>query len=266
MALGSGFGAIDEGSTLLENWIAKDEREPMPARFPGSVHNAAAAQIAIDLGAHSLNSAPTAGNISFEGALWQGMCQLAGDEADCALVGGVDELNKYPLFIGKRWGFWTEQTLPGEGAVLAQIVPDCSRRGDEADTQPQAPNPPPHVGGYLARVTTLRLGRYRRPFDAAREVDWMAAAVDLTKVKAIFSGAKGWPVLENNYLAVVATLNLRLGRELEHHTYKQDCGEFGAASAFGFAAAVEWVHQHQQGALLYTLSPRGGKAICSIEP
>jgi 3-oxoacyl-(acyl-carrier-protein) synthase len=248
VALGSGFGSLDEGSIVLENWIAKAEREPMPARFPGSVHNAAAAQIAIDLNAHSLNSAPTAGGISFEGALWQGMCQLAGHEADCALVGGVDELNKYPLGIGKRWGFWSEQTKPGEGAMLAQIT------AVEKATAP------------LARVTAVRLGRYRRPFHPEREVAWISTAVDLTKVTTVFSGAGGWAALETHYQSVLTGLSACAGRTLEHRTYKQDCGEFGAASAFGFAAAVEWVHQHQRGALLYTLCPRGGKSACLIEP
>jgi Beta-ketoacyl synthase, N-terminal domain len=248
VALGSGFGSLDEGSIVLENWIAKDEREPMPARFPGSVHNAAAAQIAIDLNAHGLNSAPTAGEISFESALWQGLCQLASGEADCALVGGVEELNKYPLGIGKRWGFWTEKTLPGEGAMIAQIM--------SADNSLSP----------LARVTAVRLGRYRRPFEAPREVDWIAAAVDLQRVAAVFTGAKGWPGLEDYYRSVAAALSVQTGRMLEHRTYKQDCGEFGAASAFGFAAAVEWVREQQRGALLYTLCPRGGKSVCLIEP
>jgi hypothetical protein len=90
--------------------------------------------------------------------------------------------------------------------------------------------------------------------------------VNLTRVNAVFSGAKGWPVLETHYESVIATLSARTGRALAHHTYKQNCGEFGAASAFGFAAAVEWVRANQCGALLYTLSPRGGKAICCIEP
>lgn len=264
VALGSGFGSLDEGSLVLENWIAKDEREPMPARFPGSVHNAAAAQIAIDLNAHGLNSAPTAGEISFECALWQGLCQLAGGDADCALVGAMDELNKYPLGIGRRWGFWTDQTLPGEGAVVAQITTDASLRGSEPGNTPATPTP--DGGSRLARVTAIRLGRYRRPFDAQREANWIATAVNLKTVGAIFSGAGGWPVLEDPYQSVAAALAGLAGRPIEHHTYKQDCGEFGAASAFGFAAAIEWVRQNQRGALLYTLSPRGGKAVCCIEP
>jgi hypothetical protein len=248
VALGTALGSLDEGSIVLENWIAKDEREPMPARFPGSVHNAAAAQIAIDLSVHGLNSAPTTGSISFECALWQGMCQIAGDEADFALVGAMDELNKYPLGVGKRWGFWGEQTKPGEGAVLAQIT-----NAKKSTTQ-------------LARVTSIRVGRYRRPFDVNREADWIQAAADLTKVGALFSGSGGWAALEEHYQSVLNALSNRSSQALEHHTYKQDCGEFGAASAFGFATAVDWVRQSGRGALLYTLCPRGGKAICCIEP
>src|SRR5262249_13121786 len=106
--LGTGFGCLEEGAVFIENLISKDEKSPMPSRFSGSVHNAPAAQVAIDLGARAMNSAPTAGEISFESALWIGMTQLAAEETDVALVGAVDELNKYPLAIGKRWGFWTE--------------------------------------------------------------------------------------------------------------------------------------------------------------
>jgi hypothetical protein len=214
VAMGTGFGCLGEGAVFIENYVSKEECEPMPARFPGSVHNAPAAQIAIDLEARGLNSAPTAGEISFECALWQAWSQLAGGDADIALAGAVDELNKYPLAIGKRWGLWTEQTRPGEGAVIARLA--------RADGSPA-----------LARVTTVRLGRYRRPFDAAREADWIAAAVDVGEAGVLLSGAKGWPVLDPMYEAVAAALSARAGRAIEHQTYKQHCGEFHAASAFG---------------------------------
>ena len=246
VAIGTGLGCLGDAGAFIENLIAKDEREPMPARFPGSVHNAAAGQIAIDLGARGLNSAPTAGEISFECALWQGMRQLAAEEAECALVGAVDELNKYPLAIGKRWGAWTRNARPGEGAAVAGLV-----RAETA-TAP------------LARVTAVRLGRYRRPFDAEREADWIAAAVDLAAVDVVLSGAKGWPALDPYYDAVAAALSARAGRELEHQTYKQLCGEFHAASAFGFSVAVDLVRRGARGVLLYTLSLRGAKALCCV--
>jgi 3-oxoacyl-[acyl-carrier-protein] synthase II len=248
VAIGTGMGCLDDAAAFLENLISKDEREPMPARFPNSVHNAAAAQIAIDLGAHALNSAPTIGEISFESALWQGISQLQTGEADCALAGAVDELNKYILGLGKRWKFWDEQTRPGESAMVASLT----RAENSA-----AP---------LARVTAVRLGRYRRPFDAEREADWIAGAVDLKNVEVILSGAKGWVALDKNYSAVTASLSKRAGRALEHQTYKQLCGEFHSASAFGFSVAVDLVRQGRRGVLLYTLSPRGGTAICLVQP
>ncbi len=248
IALGTGFGSLDEGAVFLENLVAKDEAEPMPTRFPGSVHNAPAGQIAIDLGVRGMNSAPTAGEISFEAALWQAMNQLACDEADEALAGAIDELNRYPLYLGKRWGAWNEQTLPGEAAVVARLGATTS------DTS------------GLARVTAVRLGRFRRPFDARREVDWLAAEFDLQKITAVVSGANGWPPFNPFYSAVISELSQSIGRPLLHKTYRDQCGEFPAASAVGFATAVELAGQQQSGVLLYTLSLRGGKAACLIEP
>jgi 3-oxoacyl-(acyl-carrier-protein) synthase len=248
VAIGTGMGCLDTAALFIENMIAKEEREPMPAQFPNSVHNAAAAQVAIDQGARGLNSAPTCGDISFECALWQGISQLAIGEADCALTGAVDELNKYILCIGQRWGTWNEQIRPGEGAMVASLV-----RAEAASTP-------------LARVTTVRIGRYCKPFDVEREADWITSSINLKDVEVILSGAGGWPELEEKYAAVAAAVAARAGRPLEHQTYKQHCGEFHSASAFGFSVAVELARERRQGILLYTLSPRGGKALCCVQP
>lgn len=248
VALGTGFGCLEEGAVFIENLVAKDEAEPMPTRFPGSVHNAPAGQVAIDLPATGLNSAPTMGEISFESALWQAMNQIATDEADEALAGAVDELCKYPLAIGKRWGYWNEQTIPGEACVVANLA------------SPTTSKPP------LARVTALRLGRYERPFAAGLEAEWIAQTVELTKIKTVVTGAKGWSELDAYYDAVIIALSKRAGRTVVQQTYKQHCGEFYSASAVGFAKAVELAREKQQPVLLYTLSLRGGKALCCVEP
>jgi 3-oxoacyl-[acyl-carrier-protein] synthase II len=248
IAMGTGMGCLEEGAVFIENLISKDEREPMPARFPGSVHNAPAAQIAIDQQARGLNSAPTMGEISFECAVWQAMSQLWLGEADCALAGAVDELNKYLLSIGKRWGQWTEQTRPGEGAVAVNLAL------------------PENAKAPFANVTAVHLGRYQRPFDAKREVDWISSKVDLRAIDVVVTGAKGLPELEPMYEAVITGLNERAGKSLEHQTYKQSCGEFHAASAFGFSKAIDVLRRGKCGVLLYTLSLRGGKAMTVIEP
>jgi len=236
VSIGTGMGFLGAAGNFIENYISKDEREPMPSQFSTSVHNAAASQVAMDLQARGLNSAPTAGEISFECALWQAITQLATGEADRALAGAADELNKYLLSIGQRWGMWTEKTRPGEGAVVVNLA----REGE-------------------IRVTALRLGRYRRPFDVAREAAWIASSVDLKSVDLVLSGAGGAPQLDAYYESVAAALSL------EHRAYKQTCGEFHSASAFGFAAAVDLVKNGARGVLLYTLALRGAKAICCVQ-
>ena len=248
VAMGTGFGCLAEGAAFIENYVAKDEAEPMPARFPGSVHNAPAGQIAMDLGARGLNSAPTAGAITFECALWQAWRQLDAGEADVALAGAFDELQNYLLGIGQRWGVWTERTIPGEGAVVVRLT------GGEADRS------------ALARVTSVRLGRYRRPFDSGRELLWISDVVDLSSVGIFLSGARGFPVLDPLYDAMSDQISRSVGRVIEHQTYKQMCGEFHSASAFGFSEAVKLANERQCGVLLYTLSVRGGKALCLVQP
>ena len=248
IAIGTGLGCLEDAGAFIENHIAKDEREPMPSRFPNSVHNSPAGQVAIDQGAQAMNAAPTVGEITFESALWQGLSQLAANEADCALVGAVDEVDKYLLSIGQRWGVWNDQLLPGEGAVVANL-----QRADQ-------------VTAPLAKVGTVKLGRWRRPFGAAYEADWISQAVALDRIGILLTGGQGYPVLDPYYTAVGAQLASRSGGRITTRTYKQQCGEFHSASAFGFAQAVQLAQEHRCGVLLYTLSLRGAKALCLVEP
>src|SRR5207248_3355335 len=120
------------------------------------------------------------------------------------------------------------------------------------------------VSAPLACVTAVRLGRYRRPFDAQREVDWVATTVDLSAADVVLTGAKGLAALDPLYAAFITALLARTSVKLEHQTYKQVCGEFHAASAFGFSVAVELVRRGARGVILYTLSVRGAKALCCL--
>jgi 3-oxoacyl-(acyl-carrier-protein) synthase len=247
IAIGTGLGGLEAGSVFLENMVGKDEREPMPAQFPISVHNAPAGQVAMDLGWRGLNSAPTAGDITFECALWQVLSQLRNGDADTGLVGAVDEVNKYALAVGKRWGVWTPQTLMGEGCVVARV--------QQAE-----------AAGALAHVTAVRLGRWRGPFDPEREAEWIARSVDVSGLGVVVTGAKGFPQLDPRYTEVLLALSRRAGRELEHSTFKQHTGEFLSASAFGFAQAVRLSAERRCSVLLFTLGLRGTKALCCVEP
>ena len=122
------------------------------------------------------------------------------------------------------------------------------------------------ISAPLARVTAVKLGRYRTPFNAEAEADWIAAAVDLSQVDVFLSGAGGFAKLEPMYQAVAAALAKRAGKTLEHQTYKPLCGEYHSASGFGFSIAVNLAREQKRGVLLYTLSQRGAKALCCVQP
>ena len=96
-------------------------------------------------------------------------------------------------------------------------------------------------------------------------MDWVASAVDLSAADVVLTGAKGLAALDPLYAAFMTALSARTSAKLEHQTYKQLCGEFHAASAFGFSFAVDLVRRGARGVILYTLSARGGKALCCLQ-
>jgi Beta-ketoacyl synthase, N-terminal domain len=137
VAIGTELGSLNEATAFVENLILKNEAEPQPQRFTNSVHNALAAQVAIEFGLKGLNSTPTCQEVSFEAALWHAVQELRTGATTLALAGVADELNPYAVAAAKRW------RLPAmtEGAVVFALT-----------TEPLSAKP-------LAYMTSVRLGR-----------------------------------------------------------------------------------------------------------
>lgn len=97
--MGTGWGALSETSDFLERLFETDEQFPSPTDFVGSVHNAAAGQIAMQFDARGANLTMTGGDYSFEQALLSAEL-MAGDCRDGLLVVGADEHHEKlsPLF------------------------------------------------------------------------------------------------------------------------------------------------------------------------
>jgi 3-oxoacyl-[acyl-carrier-protein] synthase-1/3-oxoacyl-[acyl-carrier-protein] synthase II len=99
--LGTGWGALSETADFLERLFETDEQFPSPTDFVGSVHNAAAGQIAMQFEAKGANLTMTGGDYSFEQALAAAEL-MAEDCRDGILVVGADEhhMRLSPLFDG----------------------------------------------------------------------------------------------------------------------------------------------------------------------
>lgn len=290
-AVGTGFGCLGETAAFVENMVVNDERAPLAGRFANSVHNACSAQLAIEFQLRGLNSTPIHREISFEAALWQCARELARGDADGALAGAADELSPYLLAAGARWGWWDGETpavrpfrtelsgrqrpLPGEGAAVFALV-----RGAAATEA-------------LARLVAVRFGRFgTRPdgrVDVAGEAAWICATleregVDPGQVDVMLTGANGHRQWDEAYLGVAAAFSARVKRDVRCGAYKQACGEYPAASGFGFLVGLGLVRgevslgdvglgpiggmatnaDRPRTVLLYTLSPTGNRALCGL--
>jgi 3-oxoacyl-(acyl-carrier-protein) synthase len=288
-AVGTGLGSLGETAAFLENMVRNEERAPLAGRFTNSVHNAGTSQLAIEFGLSGMNSTPTHREISFECALWLGANELRHGQADLALVGAGDELSPYLQAAGERWGWWNESSpvarpfgeslsgrqrpLPGEGAAIFTLVHDAEKV---------------EVLGYLDSVRMGRAAvRTNGRFDTEEEAKWIEETlagdgVPLKSVDVLLCGASGWPPLDNAYADVAAALSHLRGEELGCGSYKQACGEFYSASAFGFYVALGMIRGEidpapclrgsgigacrnpPRSVLLYTLAPTGSHALCCV--
>jgi len=97
--LGTAWGALTETGHFLSELFESDERFASPTAFVGSVHNAAAGQVATFLDARGPNVTTSGGDCSFEQALLAAACLDPGDRRPL-LVAGVDEHHQTlsPLF------------------------------------------------------------------------------------------------------------------------------------------------------------------------
>ncbi len=88
--LGTGWGAQSETHDFLTRLFESNEQFPSPTDFVGSVHNAAAGQVALQFQATGANITMTGGDYSFEQALLAAGL-LAADIDGSFLVMGTDE-------------------------------------------------------------------------------------------------------------------------------------------------------------------------------
>ena len=233
VAIGTGLGSLNEAAAFVENMWRKDEAEPLPQRFTNSVHNALAAQVAIELGLKGLNSTPTCHEVSFETALWHATRELCRGTSKLALAGAADELNRYAVAAGMRW---RQRILPGEGAAVF-----CLAVG-------------PFDGKPLGRLHSIRLGRSLGDVEA--EANWLADELPISELDGLVTDRRGAVVAES--------LRRLVGRKIPVDLYTRRYGEHPSASAFGFLAALDLIRSGARRVALYTLSPYGQKALCLL--
>ncbi len=237
--LGTGLGSLNETTAFIENMVLNGEELVKPANFINSVHNAAASSLALEFSLKGENLTVAHREVSFDAALGHAVSALRNGRAARAVVCGADELNYYHALAGEAKGSWktaaeplrplasgnSRGTYPGEGAAVCLL--------SAVNTE-----------GTLACVLGARTARYRHDahsyMDPAAAADFLCGLLDSCGVKPseidlLLSGANGDSALDAVYLRAAEEFGRRADRLIPHTGYKQLCGDYKTASAFGFA-------------------------------
>lgn len=115
---GTGWGALSETYDFLTKLFESNEKFCSPTDFIGSVHNAAAGQVAMYLKSKGANLTTTGGDYSFEQALLSAGLLHPGSTDETVLVIGADEHHAELSGIFDGSVFKTNKNSDGGGALL----------------------------------------------------------------------------------------------------------------------------------------------------
>ncbi|HTC19905.1 MAG TPA: beta-ketoacyl synthase N-terminal-like domain-containing protein [bacterium] len=242
--VGTGLGSLGETAVFLENMVRQKENFPKPAHFVNSVHNSTASTLGLEFGLKGENITVAHREISFDAALGHAFSALGQGRVKAAVVCGADEMNYFHVLTGLSKGLWKKGeeplkplapgnspgTLPGEGAAVCVLAADGNAGGES-----------------YGRLLGVKCGRYQRDahtyIHLPKAGDFLEellsrAGVKASEVDLLLLGANGDSRLDAVYLGVGAELGRRAGKDIPPAAFKQLCGDYRAASGFGFALAA----------------------------
>jgi 3-oxoacyl-[acyl-carrier-protein] synthase II len=241
VAIGTGLGTLRETMDFMKGYVGGGIEGASPSLFPTSVMNAAAGQVAIELGLRGVNTTMNHRDASAIDALLVAADFLALGRADMILVGGVDELSPPLLHAYRKLSLLTETamrpysrgrdgTVVGEGAALLVLerAADAERRGAKVLARVR--------GAASAGEARARVG-WRGSWDGAAET--IRAALDGARVR---KGEIDYVIGAGNgcdFDAVEArAVGAALGRAAPHGSIYGQTGDFLSAGGMRIAAAL----------------------------
>ncbi len=215
---GTGMGCIEDTEKFLNTIIANDETHVTPTSFILSTHNTVGSQIALSLQCKAYNNTYVHGALSFESALMDACLLLQQDEANHVLVGGVDELGTEFVDAVRLMEDRNSQGIKvplGEGATFFVL---SSQHQQDAVQLLDLESYSVTVQSSIVEKMTAFLTRNH---------------LNVANVDVLMLGNNG-DAFDVFYDSVASSLS-----ETSQVTYKQLCGEYYTASAFGLFMAHE---------------------------
>jgi 3-oxoacyl-[acyl-carrier-protein] synthase II len=229
---GTGLGCIEDTEKFLSAMINNKEQFLQPTYFIQSTHNTISSQIAIQLKCHSYNNTYSHRGISFELALMDAFALFKTGNIKSALVAGHDEMTPNYFLQLKKINFWKNQVnntleihksnTPGSFAGEGNI---CFMLSDKPDNM------------NYAEIASIRLlYRMKNEETLFQLITDFLADNNLTPadIDVLMTGVSGDVNTDPTYF----NLSNKLFPETLHAYYKNLCGEFFTAPAFGLWSAA----------------------------
>ena len=210
---GTHHGCLIDSEKFLTALIENEEEFLTPSAFIQSTHNTVASQIALHLQCKAYNFTYTNGYNSFENALLDGLLQIENEEIHTALIGGVEEIGERIYQLHQLIGEIENQQHQGEkSSEGAHFFALANEKNENS----------------YATVKDVWLQNTYEESDLPTLIsDFLAKhTMELTDSDAIISGIKALKAME-------------VFQELTIVEYKHWIGEYGTASAFGFALGCQ---------------------------
>jgi hypothetical protein len=222
---GTGMGCIEDTEKFLNALISNDEEFLTPTSFIKSTHNTVGAQIALGMQCKAYNNTYVHGALSFESALLDAQLLLQQEEADKALVGGIDELGtefvKVVRMMEDKQADGIKVPL-GEGASFFVLSSNYRKNSVKLLSLESFSAIP--INSILDKIKAFLTKN----------------SLELSEIDILITGNNG-DAYDNYYNTVVSAFpNTTIPI-----VYKHFCGEFYTASAFGFYLAHEILKSQQ---------------------
>lgn len=235
IVVGTGLGCLQDTEKFLADLIANNEGLLSPTAFIQSTHNTIAGQIALMLGCPHHNFTFAQRGHSFENALQDALLQLA-EGADNILLGGVDEITPtlYNILTktacidkpeGRYPALKTTMQKPalGEGASFFLLTTTLSDKSIAC------------IENTSTIYGSNSLAAIKEHF--AHFLDQSNIAID--EIDAVMMGYNGYEKDD----ALYHQLHKSIFQDKTILSFKNLCGEYFTASAFGHHLAANILHK-----------------------
>lgn len=229
---GSGLGCIGDTEKFLVSMIDNDEQFLQPTHFIQSTHNTISSQIALQIKSHAYNNTYSHKGSSFEAALTDAMLLFKLGNIRSALVGGFDEMTPNYFLQLKKVGFWKEKvensltifddktagSFSGEGSVSLMLSLD----------------PSPQNYAEIVDMATLYHPESEEILQQFIANFLLKNNMNAADIDILMTGLSGDITTDFHYYNVAE----KMFPHKTHAAYKNLCGEYFTASAFGLWSAA----------------------------